>query len=45
MLIKSLQLPGHKHFDPVFVSMCGVISAGLGLFKAIFEKKIVVKLK
>lgn len=36
MLVKSLKLPGYDYFDPVFVSICGLISASLGLFKAFF---------
>lgn len=36
MLVKSLKLPGYDYFDPVFVSICGLISASLGLFKALF---------
>ena len=45
MLVKSLKLPGYNYFDPIFVSICGLISAGLGLFKVLYEKKIVIKMK
>lgn len=45
MLVKSLKLPGYNYFDPIFVSICGVISAGLGLFKVLYEKKIIIKMK
>jgi len=45
MLVKSLKLPGYNYFDPVFVSVCGLISAGLGLFKVLYEKKIIIKMK
>jgi hypothetical protein len=45
MLIKSLKLPGYNYFDPVFVAICGMISASLALFKVMFEKKIVIKMK
>jgi hypothetical protein len=45
MLVKSLKLPGYTYVDPVFVSICGVVSAGLALFKVLYEKKIIIKMK
>lgn len=42
MLTKSLKLHGHEYLDPIFVGMCGLISAFFGFFKALFEKKLVI---
>jgi hypothetical protein len=43
MLVKALRLKGWKVIDPLFVSGCGMTAAALNLFKALYEKKIVVK--
>jgi hypothetical protein len=44
MLTSSLKLVGHEKLDPVFVGVCGLLSATLGFIKALFEKKIVINL-
>lgn len=43
MLVKALKLRGWNMIDPLFVSVCGMIAASLNLFKALYEKKIVVR--
>jgi hypothetical protein len=43
MLIKSLKLKGWNLIDPLFVSVCGLLAAAINLFKALYEKKIIVK--
>jgi hypothetical protein len=45
MLTKSLKLRGHENLDPVFVGVCGLCSAILGLLKALLEKKIVINIE
>ncbi len=36
MLTKSLKLKGHTYLDPIFVGLCGLLSAILGFLKALF---------
>jgi hypothetical protein len=45
MLTKSLKLRGHQNIDPIFVGVCGLCSAVLGLLKALLEKKIVINIE
>lgn len=45
MLTSSLELVGHEKLDPVFVGVCGLVSATLGFIKALFEKKIVINIE
>jgi len=49
MLTKSLKMTGYQYLDPVFVACnvsvylaCGLVSSGIALFKAIYEKKIFI---
>ncbi|CAK92765.1 unnamed protein product (macronuclear) [Paramecium tetraurelia] len=53
MLTKSLRMTGYQYLDPVFVACiiisnikiaCGLVSSGLALFKAIYEKRIFIQL-
>lgn len=45
MLIQSLKLPGHQYFDPIMISVCGLVSSSIALFKAVTEKDIVVNIQ
>ena len=45
MLTQTLKLPGYEYFDPIVISLCGLISSAMALFKAIFEKDIVVNVQ
>lgn len=45
MLTQSLKLPGHQYFDPIMISVCGLVSSAMALFKAVFEKDIVVNIQ
>lgn len=36
MLTQSLKLPGHEYFDPIMISVCGLVSSSIALFKAVF---------
>lgn len=44
MLVSALKLVGHKYLDPIFVSLCGLITAGLNVFKSLKSKKNFFKL-
>ncbi|CAD8109500.1 unnamed protein product [Paramecium sonneborni] len=44
MLTKSLRMAGYQYLDPVFVASCGLVSSGIALFKAIYEKRIFIQL-
>lgn len=39
MLVKSLRLPGHWLLSTVFVSVCGIVSTGLNVFKLLIRGK------
>jgi hypothetical protein len=44
MLTKSLKTTGYKYLHPIFVATCGLVSAAISLFKAVYEKKIFIQL-
>ena len=44
MLIYSLNLAGHKHLHPIFVSICGLLQAITVVFKSMKGKKKFYKL-
>ena len=45
MLTKSLKMAGYQYLNPIFVASCGLVSAMIALFKAVYEKKIFIQLE
>jgi hypothetical protein len=44
MLVSALKLVGHKYLDPIFVTLCGLVTAILQVFKSLKSKKNFYKL-
>mmetsp|Transcript_31961 Transcript_31961/g.23630 ORF Transcript_31961/g.23630 Transcript_31961/m.23630 type:complete len:90 (+) Transcript_31961:658-927(+) len=44
MLVSSLKLVGHQVLNPIFVSLCGLAQAFIGVFKSMKGKKKFFKL-
>jgi len=45
LLTSGLKLVGHELLDPVFVAICGMVSAILSVFKTMKSKKNFYKLE